>query len=234
MAGLNMEPNEQLIAQVPLLARLSTEDIRALAARGRTRRHEAGAVIFREGDPGDSLHTVIEGSVRIAVASAAGDEATLAMLGPGDCFGELALLDGRPRSAGAVAASPARTLVVSRDAFVEWLRERPAAALALLETLSLRLRETDQSLADRTFLDLPQRLAKRLVELVRAHPEVHAPSAGDGLVHLRVTQANLAAMLGVSRESVNKQLSAFGREGWVSMRRGRVIVHDVAALRALT
>jgi CRP/FNR family transcriptional regulator len=219
--------SEGLFRDIPLLARLTAADLRALASHGRARRYPSGATIFREGDRGDSLHVVIEGSVRITVISSKGAEATVALLGPGEFVGDLALLDGRPRSANAIAAEPTRTLVVTRDDFRRWLSERPKAALALLEALSLRVRRTDEVLADLTFLDLPRRLAKRLAALA-------GERQGEHSVKLRITQAELASMLGVSRESVNKQLNDFERRRWVSLGRGSITVLDDEALRSLT
>jgi CRP-like cAMP-binding protein len=217
--------HRELIRDVPLLTRLAEEDLRALAAHGKVQRHPAGAVIFQEGDPGDSLHIVIEGDVRIAVLSGSGEEATVAMLGPGEFVGDLALLDGRPRSATAIASRPTKTLVVTRDDFTRWLGQRPRAALVLLEALSLRVRRTDEALADLAFLGLPQRLAKRLLILAGGR------SGGDvSGVRLRVTQSELGSMLGVSRESVNKQLNRFARQGWIALGRGSVTLNDIEAL----
>lgn len=213
--------HQELIRDVPLLTRLAEADLRALAVHGKVRRFPAGAVIFQEGDPGDSLHVVVEGNVRIAVLAGSGGEATVAMLGPGEFVGDLALLDGRPRSATAIASQPTKTLVVRRNDFRRWLAQRPLAALALLEALSLRVRRTDEALADIAFLGLPQRLAKRLLILAGARP------AGG---RLRVTQSELGSMLGVSRESVNKQLNRFAREGWIAIGRGSVTLLDVDAL----
>lgn len=218
---------QSYIRDLPLLARLPEADLQALASRGRVRRFPAGSAIFHEGDPGDALHVVVEGQVGITVLSGAGNEATVATVDTGDCFGEFALLDGRPRSATATATRATRTFVVTRADFVDWLSARPAAALALLETLSLRLRRTDEALADMTFLDLEHRLAKQILRLSMAQDgkQTHVP--------IRVTQGELASMLGVSRESVNKQLNAFAREGWIKLARGAISVLDAEALRRL-
>lgn len=221
---------EQYISDLPLLARLPQQDMRALASRGRMRAYPAGTTIFSEGERGDSLHVVVEGRVRITVTSGSGDEATVAMVGPGDCFGELSLLDGRPRSASAVASTNTKTFVVTREAFTAWVNERPAAALAILETLSLRLRRTDEALADLAFLDLAHRLAKQLIALASMHAPEGAPRL-EPPVRISVTQGELASMLGVSRESVNKQLNAFAREGWLTLARGAVILQELEALR---
>lgn len=222
-----VESHEKLIRDVPLLARLGSDDVRSLAQRGRVRNYSSGAVLFHEGEPGDSLHVVVEGRIRVAVVSPTGEEATVAYIGPGDCVGEFSIFDGRPRSASAIAAERTKTFVVTRDAFVEWLGERPSASLALLETLSLRLRRADEALADLAFLDLPHRLAKQLLHLSAAHGE----RADGGVARLRVTQGELASMLAVSRESVNKQLNYFQREGWIALGRGWVRILDPQALR---
>lgn len=226
-----MKEHEDLIRDVPLLARLPDAELRALASSGQVRSYPAGATIFREGDPGNSLYIVIEGSVRVAVLSPTGEETTVALLGPGECLGDLALLDGRPRSASAIASQATKTLVVTRDDFTGWLSQRPQAALALLETLSVRMRRTDEVLADLACLDLPQRLAKRLLNLAAAHAEVQTKGHLAAGIRLRITQSELASMLGVSRESVNKQLNLFARDGWLVLGRGSVTLTDTEALR---
>lgn len=215
-----------LMRDVPLLARLADDDLGALASRGQERAFKSGAIVFREGEPGDALHVVMDGRVRMSVLSADGLEATLALMDRGDCFGELALVDGGPRSATATAIDASRTFVVTREDFATWLNSRPAAALALLETLSWRLRRTDEALADLHFLDLPQRLAKQLVRMT-----AQSAGANGGVAKIHVTQAELAGLLSVSRESVNKQLNHFARDGWISLGRGWVRVDNVAALR---
>ena len=223
----NEPTNDVYIRDAPLLARLPEDDLKALASRGRVRRFNAGTTIFHEGDPGDSIYVVVDGRIRMSRLSGSGSEATLALIGPGDCTGELSLFDGRPRSATATAMQATRTFVVSRDDFVSWVQERPGASLALLETLSLRLRRTNEIVTDLVFLDLPHRLAKHLLTLAAAHSD--GPNARRP--RLQVTQAELASMLGVSRESVNKQLNQFARDGWITISRGAVILDDAEALR---
>lgn len=219
--------HQRLIREVPLLARLPDADLAALAARGKERRYQPGAVIFHEGEPGDSLHVVMEGRVRISVLSPEGSEATLSFIERGDCFGDLAIFDGGPRTATAKATQPTRTFVVTRNDFMAWITERPAAAIALLETLSRRLRRTDEALADLCFLDLPHRLAKQLLVM-----SLNAGSAQHP--RLKITQSELASLLSVSRESINKQLNLFQREGWIALSRGALTVHDIDALRTFS
>ena len=221
---------EQVVRDLPLLARLPRDDRQALATRARLRSYPSGTTIFREGEPGDSMHVIVEGRVSVSVSNGAGGEATIASVGPGDCVGELSLLDGRPRSAAAIAATATKTMVVTRESFVEWLAERPPAALALLETLSLRLRRTNEAMSDLIFLDLPHRLAKQIIALADLQQRLREGQASNG-VRIAVTQGELAAMLGVSRESVNKQLNVFQRDGFIALARGAVILTDEAGLR---
>ncbi|MBK6664381.1 MAG: Crp/Fnr family transcriptional regulator [Thermoflexaceae bacterium] len=221
---------EQVVRDLPLLARLPRDDRQALATRARLRSYPSGTTIFREGEPGDSMHVIVEGRVSVSVSNGAGGEATIASVGPGDCVGELSLLDGRPRSAAAIAATATKTMVVTRDSFVEWLAERPPAALALLETLSLRLRRTNEAMSDLIFLDLPHRLAKQIISLADLQQRLREGAPG-GSLRIAVTQGELAAMLGVSRESVNKQLNVFQRDGLIALARGAVILTDDAGLR---
>jgi CRP/FNR family cyclic AMP-dependent transcriptional regulator len=223
-----MQEHEQVFFELPLLAKLPPEDLRALAAIARVQHFRAGSVIFRQGEAGDSFHAVLEGRVRIAVILASGAETTMAVMGPGECFGEFAILDGRPRSATALCVEPTRTLSVTRPDFVHWLSDKPRAALLLLETLSLRLRATNEALIDLAFFDLPHRMVRRLLRLTMNESTANTARP----VRLAITQSGLASLLGVSRESVNKQLRVFTEKGWLTVSRGSVTIVDVEALRA--
>ncbi len=155
----------------------------------------------------------MRGYARVGIVSANGDEALLARIAPGECFGEMAMLDGRPRSATVTAKGTTRAFAVGHAKFEKWLSKRPEAAMALLETLSLRLRQTDQSLMA-FFLDVPHRLAERLV----------ARSEGMAQAEVRMTPDQTAADLGVTRESVNKALKQFRDAGWIRTGRGFVAI----------
>lgn len=222
-----VEHAEEQLSALPLLARLPTEDVRALASRARLQSFREGAVLVREGEPGDSLHVIVSGAVRISISSSEGEEATVAALGPGDCIGEFSIFDRLPRSATATATQKTQTFVVTREDFSTWLQNRPHAAMALLETMSLRLRRTNQGLTDVMFLDLQHRLAKQLCAMADL---VGEPDA-RGEIRLRVKQVDLGSMLGVTRESVNKELQHFQRQGWLRTNRGGVTLIDVEALK---
>ncbi len=224
-----MNEREQLIVELPLLERLPRKELLDLAEHARVQLFPAGSAIIQEGEPGDSLHAILDGSIRISILSPTGIETTIALLGPGECFGELALLDGRPRSATAIAVRPTKTLVVTRGDFVAWLAERPQSALMLLETLSLRLRRTNESLVDMAFSDLSHRLPRRLLRLAGSTTRDTLSSLAGK--RLSITQSGLASMLGVSRESVNKQLKLLTKRGWLEVRRGSITILDPVALR---
>lgn len=223
MSGGNSIDRSRVLSAVPLLVRLTESDTRALGQVGQLRRFGAGTTVFSEGDPGDSLVVVIEGEVTVSVLSADGAEVALGKFGPGECFGELALLDGLPRSGTANATRETRALVVMRDDFSGWLDARPAAGRALLETLSLRLRATSDRISDRQFLSLTQRLIK---ELLKGYD-------GSESLDLRCTQAELGTTLGVSRESINKSLRNLNKQGLLKLGRGTVQIADPDRLRRL-
>ncbi len=217
------------LTRVALLAKVPERDLAALAALGSRRRYRAGAALLEEGEPGDSLHTIISGLVRITITSAEGDEATIATLRAGDSLGELSLLDGRPRSATAIAIAETESLVVGREAFWSWLDAHPAAAAAMLETLSLRIRRTTEQVGDLTFLDLTQRLAKQLLREVAVQGIEPTPEGQ----RVRITQSELANAVGATREATNKHLRQFEEAGWVRLGRGAVTVQRPEALREL-
>jgi CRP/FNR family cyclic AMP-dependent transcriptional regulator len=222
-----MQTRRRLFPSAVLLAAVDDDAMGALAAGGAERRFPTGAYVARQGEAGDSFHVVLHGSVRISVDSADGDEATLAILGRGESFGELSLLDGEPRSANAIANEPTATLRVSRTAFDAWLSDYPAVARDLLAALCRRLRATDAAMADFTLSPLPQRVARRLVDLAAVD---ESDLRRDTAPRIRITQHQLASMLGVSREHLNRELKASERRGWLRLGRGFIELLDADAL----
>ena len=221
-------PDIAVFQHSPLFAHLSADQLSRLAALARPRRYGGDQVIFNEGDPGASLYVIMQGRVKIARSSPDGKERTIALLGPGDLFGELALLDGDARSADAVALEDSQVLVVPREEFRAFLMEHPQVAMGLLVVLSRRLRRTSQIVHDAAFFDVRGRLARVLLELAQA--EAHGESAGS-LICPRLTQAELANMVGVTRESINKWLRVFEQRGTLAKRHGRLVVTDPESLR---
>jgi len=223
-----MTATTDLLQRVPFLAVLSTEDREELAASVLRRRYARGDIIFQREDPGQALFIVDRGSVRIYVPGSQGADLTLAVLGPGDFFGHLALLDDRPRSASAAALATTSALSLERADFLRLLASRPEAALAVLSEVARRLRDTNEMASDLAFLDVGGRLAKKLLDLAA----VNGVQRRDGiLVDILLTQEELANMIGVTRESVNRNLSLFRRLGMVASEGRRIVLRDPAALR---
>jgi CRP/FNR family cyclic AMP-dependent transcriptional regulator len=220
------------IARIPFFAGLDPETIERVAAGMRTRRFRRGEVIFHLGDPGDALFVITAGEVKISLPSEMGEEAIIATLREGDVFGELALLDAAPRSATATALVATQTAVLPRDSFRVLIAEEPAVRDALLASLAAELRRLTVHVEELHFLDMTGRLAARLVRLTA---EAGSP-AEDGTVRLpsTLTQGDLAAMVGCTRQSVNKLLGQFAELGLVRLERDGIAVLDPAGLVAMS
>ena len=192
--------------------------IEHLGSYMKTRRVVRGTAIFAKGDPGTGLMGVLAGTVKVSVASADGNDIVLNLFHVGEVFGEIALLDGRPRTADATAMSDCELVVIERRDFVPFLSDHPDVMLKFIEILCSRLRRTSEQVQDITFLNLPTRLAKTLLQLTAAE---------DGSAAARkaaVTQREISQMIGISRESTNKQLRAWAKRGWIRLERGGVNV----------
>ena len=215
---LSLLRNHQLFRELPpaVIERLGSYMKRRMVARGST--------IFTKGDPGDALMGVLAGAVKISVPSADGRDVVLNVIHEGGIFGEIALLDGHPRTADATAMSDCQLMVIERREFVEFLRSQPDVTLKFIEILCSRLRRTSEQVQDVTFLDLPTRLAKTLLRLT-ADAE---PSASKR--KLTITQRELSQMIGMSRESTNKQLRIWAKRRWIELRRGGVTLLEPARL----
>lgn len=212
---------EQILRQISLFGSVPVERLVPLARHTRRRRYAKGQIVFHQGDAPSALYYLVAGKVRVFLATPGGEEATLAILGPGEHFGELGVLDGLPRSASVQALEDADALILERDDLLAFLSGDGAAALAVCISLARRLRAADEHLADVLFLPLAARLARQVLLL-----------AGDGN-EARMSQEALAGMVGASRQRVNLVLGEWEREGWVQRRRGSVLLVDVPALQAI-
>lgn len=210
-----------------LLAGIDESTLDELARRLRRRRFRRNEVIFHQGDPGDSLHIVASGSVKIVLPSPSGEEAIIATLRPGDFFGELALIDGAPHSATATAVEATETLSLPRATFRELLEEQPVVRDAVLTGLATELRRLTGHVEELHFFDLPGRLAMRLVRLAQ---EKHPGAGGEVVLDWPFTQSDLAAMVGGTRQSVNRLLSSLVDEGLVRIERDQLVIVDLDRL----
>ncbi len=218
----------EALGRCRLFAGLGPGALQAIARTLRLRRFRRGEVLFHEGDPGDALFIVASGAVKVVVPSEEGGEAILATLRRGDFLGELALLDGAPRSASAIALEVTEALALPREQFRALANTEPAIRDALLESMARELRRLTTHVAELHFLDLTGRLAARLARLAEENGE----KLPDGSVRLDapLTQSDLAAMIGATRQSVNKLLGEFEKEGLLRLERDSIVVADVRAL----
>ena len=225
-----MEPDRETsyFKQVSFFADLPEEEIQVLSSATKRRTFRAGEVIFHRDDPGQVLYMIKEGKVKICNISPDGQEVSLAVLGKGEYFGEFALLDGLPRSADAVALEKVESYTLQRSDFHNIILKNPKIAILVLEALSKRLRDTDQMVENLIFLDVYGRVAKKLLELADAH----GVKAEDGIrIDVRLTQQELASMVGASRESVNKVLGYFTDKNFISTDKHRITLHRIADLQ---
>jgi len=217
---------EDILRRAPLLAAVDEESAKAIIARMRAVDLSRGDRLFHEGDPGDALYVIETGKIKLARRAADGRENLLAILGPGEMFGELSLFDPGPRVATAVAVSNARVHSLTRDDFVPLL-DQPRVALSLLAALGRRLRRTNEALADLVFSDVPGRVAKALLDL---SSRFGRPVEDGVLVAHELTQEELAQLVGASRETVNKALADFAGRGWLRLEARAVTILDVERL----
>jgi CRP/FNR family cyclic AMP-dependent transcriptional regulator len=219
-----------LLSNSALFRDLPPADLRSLAAHVHSRRYLAGELIMQKGQPGESMMVVVHGKVRIVALSENGSEVMLNLIGPRELFGEMAVLDGGPRSADAIALADTEVLTLHRAELRQFVLAHPSVALDLMAVLCRRVRETTQLFEDWVFLDFPTRFLKRLEVLAALHDATEGP---DGLrIEHGLSQEHLADSVGVSRESVNKLLATWKSLGLVDHGRGYVVIRDVDALKA--
>ncbi len=211
-----------LLRRIPLFKDLSDEVLAGLAPHLRRRAFRRGTMIFHKDQAGDALYIVESGRVRIFLPAEGGEELSIDMLGPGDVFGDMALLDGRPRSASADALDDTVAYTLSRDEFQRHLATAPQLASALIELLSTRLRHLMHYTETLAFLDVHARIARTLLELAKRYG-VEA----DGIeIDFDLTQAELARMIGATRERVNRALASFRAQGLVELRGKKIVLRD--------
>lgn len=222
-----------LLDQLPLFAELSPNVLAQIAAESRVRRYPEGQVLFSEGDPGDTLMILEEGRVKVSRFTPGGQEVVLAVQEAPASFGELALIDGAPRSATITAQSAITIRMLPRTALMGLVQREPSVALALLRTLNQMVRDTNERLSDIVALDVPGRVAKWICTSADRQPR-RAASSGALRIPLHVSQGELATQLGTTRVSVNKALKSFEGLGLITLGRDEIEIHDINSLRDYT
>jgi CRP-like cAMP-binding protein len=208
---------EKLRHKIPLFAGFGPSEFESLEKCLVRRRYPAGQALFHMGDEGGSLHLIERGRVKITIPSSSGEELILAIRGAGDILGELSLFDGKSRSATVLALEETGTLCLHREDLLALMRNRFDVVEKILEVLARRIRETDMLLADVHFLDITSRLAKKILDL---GDTFGIRDGGQVRIGVKITQKELASMIGATRESINKQLKALRDQGLVRISGG--------------
>ena len=211
----------------PLFAALDPRAQHELRAQMVETRLPRGRALFSEGDPGDRLYVVTAGKVKLGRTATDGRENLLAIMGPGEMFGELSLFDPGPRTATATAVTDTTLIGLGNSDLQPWLTAHPEVAVQLLSALARRLRRTNEAMADLVFSDVPGRVAKALLDLARRF----GVTTDDGvLVTHDLTQEELAQLVGASRETVNKALADFAGRGFLRLEGRAVVILDLERL----
>ncbi len=226
-----MSREMEILRRVPLFAEMPTPALAALAARLRRRRLPAGTPVVYKGDPAGALYLIASGRVKVHEATTRGDEVILEVMGPGEFFGEMSLLDGQPRSADVSTLEPSELLLLEGDALRETLTGHPAVAWTLLRILSQRLRDQNDRASILMTRDVAGRVADRLLGLARSQGTL-LPDGKSIRIDVPLTQSDIAALIGATRERVSRALTAFRASGAIRWDRdaARWIILDRKAL----
>jgi CRP/FNR family transcriptional regulator, cyclic AMP receptor protein len=211
----------RILHATDLFGSVPAEELEAVAAASRLRVFRRGQVVFTAGQPGDTVIVVVSGRLKVVVRSAEGGELTLTVVQPGGVFGELAAVDGGPRSADAETLEESRLLLIPRELVQDMCARVPAVSLAVAKSLAATLRRLTEGTSDLVFLDLPRRVAKVLLS---QPPDEH------GVIRLKMSQEQLAHQAAGTRQSVNAALRGFERRGWIEIHDRAVTVKQAAAL----
>jgi CRP/FNR family transcriptional regulator, cyclic AMP receptor protein len=211
----------------PYFADLEPDAFEQLCRYAKHSMLKRGASIFSKGDPGNSLFAVISGTVKISISSPDGRSAILNLIGAGEIFGEIALLDGGARSADAIANSNCELFVIDRREFIPFVKSQPTLAMKFIELLCTRLRWTSDQVEQVILQNLPGRLASALLRLTEKHKL--APQGRT----IAITQQEISEMVGMTRESINKQLRAWAARDWVRLEHGAIVVLKAEPLQTL-
>jgi CRP/FNR family cyclic AMP-dependent transcriptional regulator len=206
----------------PIFAELGGDELQRISSLCHTRQLAAGELLFRKGDPGNALFGIRRGQIRIETGTSGGRRLTLNFMGPGDLFGEVALLDGESRTAAATAGEPTELFVLRREDFLAYLEREPKVAIKLIRLLCRQIRWQSERMEEGMLQPLPVRLARRLCAL-----------ASDFGSEVHISQEQLGIFVGAARESVNRQLQLWRRDGILDLQRNRILLRNMTKLAAV-
>jgi len=225
---MSISSPQQLLNKIPLFNSLSDSDLENLSESVRLQSLKKGQTLFRKGDEGSSLYIIKQGTIKIVLPSRLGDEVIVTIFSEGDFFGEMALFDGKPRSADALAMESSKIYMLSRNDFLLFLQSNISAMKSILSQLTNRLRNTDDFLESTCFLSVSARLAKKLLDLT----ESYGQKDGDSVyIDLNLTQKELGDMIGSTRESINKELKILRDKGLITMQENKIQIIDMTRLK---
>jgi CRP-like cAMP-binding protein len=231
VARLSREEKRRLLASVGLFSGLTERELDGLMQVTRTQMLAPREELFHKGDEGTQVYLVITGTLKALTTSDEGDDVVFSILGPGELFGEIAFLGSPVRTATVTAISDSELLAIDRRDFLAFLRSHPDASIKLLSVLATRLKRVSELVEDTLFLNLPVRLAKKLIHYAAAYGE----EAGNGSIRikLKLSQEEWGDLVGATRESINKQMRAWTEEGLIGTDQGFVVLHRPEALEQL-
>jgi CRP/FNR family cyclic AMP-dependent transcriptional regulator len=224
-----MKPEQAatLLSTTAVFGGLTADQLLQVARSMRSRTYRKGQYVFNQGDPGDHLFVLAEGRAKLVFTSEEGEELVLATLGPPEVFGELALIDESLRSAAVQALEPTSVLTLDRASLIQLMASEPAVTDAVLRSIGQLVRRLIDHAGDMAFLDLHARVAKLLVRFVPKHADTDGPVELD----LAMSQSDIAAMVGGTRQSVNQVLKKFEQRGFLTLDGRTIVVQDLGALR---
>jgi CRP/FNR family transcriptional regulator, cyclic AMP receptor protein len=233
MSAKILGKHQALLASIPLFQGLSPEQLEKVAALAQVRAYAAREVVVSQGEPARSLFAIVGGRLKVASCGPDGRDTVLGIMAEGEIFGEVALLDGGTRSATCTAVEPCELLMIDRVQFLELLETAPGISIKLLDVLARRLRRLSQRSEDAAFLDVPSRLARSLLDLASRFGEKVGPHSRGISITLKLSQQELGDLVGATRESVNKHLNDWTRQGFLNLQGGRMVISDIESVRRI-
>jgi CRP/FNR family cyclic AMP-dependent transcriptional regulator len=234
MASYTLNQKCEILGKVPLFESLADADLEAIASVAITQSIGAREELFHKGDEGSQIFVIATGQLKVITTSNDGDDLIFCVLDPGEVIGEVGLLADRPRTATVAAIAKSELIVINRRDFGSLLRRRPEVAIELLMVLARRLARVSEFVEDTQFLNLPVRLAKKLIDFASTHGERDGGGAGESvLIDIKLSQEEWGDLVGTTRESVNKQFRAWASEGLISLEKGKVLIHKLDEIEKL-
>jgi CRP/FNR family transcriptional regulator, cyclic AMP receptor protein len=227
------EKHQSLLRSIPLFAELTPQELASVGALARVASYGVREAVVNQGDSAQALFAIIRGRLKVVACGPDGRDTVLGIMAEGEVFGEVALIDGGTRSATCTAIEPCELLVIDRERFLELLQESPKISVKLLVVLAKRLRRLSQRSEDAAFLDVPSRLARSLLDLAQRFGERPREQSKDIWITLKLSQQELGDLVGATRESINKHLNDWTRQGILRLQAGRMIISDIESVRRL-